>query len=246
MGLSRDDYTKFQKIYEQHKIFKNDPFAVLDQQGVGKLVEMATKLGKKARPDLEVGICGEHGGERRIGYRSRGWRRRRRRCRTTKRKPCGQRKVQTWVCGAASSQGRPFFYLLGGDGEVRDMEEGDSCVDFEIRHGASPRGPDSLARHHGPAAESTVDRCASWIFGEVAISGAQRLSHQQICNYQAALRERGKVDLSHPLLTCVRRVARSPWRDLYINGYTHHRGCRERFLRSVNRGAVERAGDHRT
>ena len=63
MGLSRDDYTKFQKIYEEHKIFKADPFAVLDQQGVGKLVEMATKLGKKARPDLEVGICGEHGGE---------------------------------------------------------------------------------------------------------------------------------------------------------------------------------------
>jgi len=63
MGLSRDDYTKFQKIYEEHKIFKADPFAVIDQQGVGKLVEMATKLGKKARPDLEVGICGEHGGE---------------------------------------------------------------------------------------------------------------------------------------------------------------------------------------
>ena len=63
MGLSRDDYTKFQKIYEEQKIFKADPFAVLDQEGVGKLVEMATKLGKKARPDLEVGICGEHGGE---------------------------------------------------------------------------------------------------------------------------------------------------------------------------------------
>ena len=63
MGLSRDDYTKFQKIYEENKIFKVDPFAVLDQQGVGILVEMATKNGKKARPDLEVGICGEHGGE---------------------------------------------------------------------------------------------------------------------------------------------------------------------------------------
>ncbi len=46
-----------------HKIFKTDPFAVLDQEGVGILVEMATKNGKKARPDLEVGICGEHGGE---------------------------------------------------------------------------------------------------------------------------------------------------------------------------------------
>jgi pyruvate,orthophosphate dikinase len=63
MGLSRDDYTKFQKDYEKAKIFKHDPFAVLDQQGVGQLVEMATKNGRKARPDLEVGICGEHGGE---------------------------------------------------------------------------------------------------------------------------------------------------------------------------------------
>ena len=63
MGLSRDDYTKFQKEYEKAKIFKNDPFAVLDQQGVGQLVEMATKNGRKANPELEVGICGEHGGE---------------------------------------------------------------------------------------------------------------------------------------------------------------------------------------
>jgi pyruvate,orthophosphate dikinase len=63
MGLSRDDYTKFSKHYEDLKIFKADPFAVLDQEGVGKLVEMAVKLGRGARPDLEVGICGEHGGE---------------------------------------------------------------------------------------------------------------------------------------------------------------------------------------
>src|SRR5580658_8786831 len=63
MGLSRDDYTHFQKDYERAKIFKADPFAVLDQEGVGKLVEMATKLGRGARKDLEVGICGEHGGE---------------------------------------------------------------------------------------------------------------------------------------------------------------------------------------
>ena len=63
MGLSRDDYTKFQKDYEKEKIFKADPFAVLDQEGVGKLVEMAVEAGRKARPDLEVGICGEHGGE---------------------------------------------------------------------------------------------------------------------------------------------------------------------------------------
>ena len=63
MGLSRDDYTKFQKEYEKEKIFKADPFAVLDQEGVGKLVKMAVDSGRKARPDLEVGICGEHGGE---------------------------------------------------------------------------------------------------------------------------------------------------------------------------------------
>ncbi|MDQ1469538.1 MAG: pyruvate, orthophosphate dikinase [Bryobacterales bacterium] len=63
MGLSRDDYTKFQKEYEREKIFKADPFAVLDQEGVGKLVRMAVDSGRKARPDLEVGICGEHGGE---------------------------------------------------------------------------------------------------------------------------------------------------------------------------------------
>jgi len=63
MGLSRDDYTKFQKDYEKAKIFKNDPFAVLDQEGVGKLIEMAVKAGRGTRKDLEVGICGEHGGE---------------------------------------------------------------------------------------------------------------------------------------------------------------------------------------
>ncbi len=63
MGLSRDDYTKFSKHYEELKIFKADPFAVLDQEGVGKLVEMAVKLGRQTRPNLEVGICGEHGGE---------------------------------------------------------------------------------------------------------------------------------------------------------------------------------------
>jgi len=63
MGLSRDDYTRFQKDYENAKIFKADPFAVIDQEGVGKLVDMATRLGRGARPKLEVGICGEHGGE---------------------------------------------------------------------------------------------------------------------------------------------------------------------------------------
>ncbi|MGB9455994.1 MAG: pyruvate, phosphate dikinase [Bryobacteraceae bacterium] len=63
MGLSRDDYTKFQQEYKDKKIFAADPFAVLDQEGVGKLVKMAVELGRKTRPDLEIGICGEHGGE---------------------------------------------------------------------------------------------------------------------------------------------------------------------------------------
>ena len=63
MGLSRDDYTKFSRQYEDLKIFKADPFAALDQDGVGKLIEYAVRLGRKTRPDLEIGICGEHGGE---------------------------------------------------------------------------------------------------------------------------------------------------------------------------------------
>jgi len=63
MGLSRDDYTKFSKEYENLKIFKADPFASIDQEGVGKMIEMAIKLGRAARPDIEIGICGEHGGD---------------------------------------------------------------------------------------------------------------------------------------------------------------------------------------
>ncbi len=63
LGISRDDYMKFSKHYEDLKIFAADPFAVLDQGGVGLLVQQAVKLGREARPDLEVGICGEHGGE---------------------------------------------------------------------------------------------------------------------------------------------------------------------------------------
>jgi pyruvate,orthophosphate dikinase len=63
MGLSRDDYTKFSKEYENLKIFKADPFASIDQEGVGKLIQMAIKLGRQTRPDLEIGICGEHGGD---------------------------------------------------------------------------------------------------------------------------------------------------------------------------------------
>jgi pyruvate,orthophosphate dikinase len=63
MGLSRDDYTKFSREYEKLKIFSADPFAAIDQEGVGKLIETAIKLGRKTKPDLEIGICGEHGGE---------------------------------------------------------------------------------------------------------------------------------------------------------------------------------------
>ncbi|HEY1754959.1 MAG TPA: pyruvate, phosphate dikinase [Bryobacteraceae bacterium] len=63
MGLSRDDYTKFSGEYEKLKIFKADPFASIDQEGVGKVIEMAIKLGRTARPDIEIGICGEHGGD---------------------------------------------------------------------------------------------------------------------------------------------------------------------------------------
>jgi pyruvate,orthophosphate dikinase len=63
MGLSRDDYVKFSKDYEDKKIFKADPFAVLDQEGVGQLVKISVDKGRSTRPDLEIGICGEHGGE---------------------------------------------------------------------------------------------------------------------------------------------------------------------------------------
>ncbi len=62
-GFSRDDAGKFLNAYYDKKIFENDPFAKLDQIGVGKLMKMAIELGKKARPELHVGICGEHGGD---------------------------------------------------------------------------------------------------------------------------------------------------------------------------------------
>ena len=62
-GFSRDDAGKFLDAYYDAKIFENDPFAKLDQSGVGKLMEMAIKLGKSVRPDLHCGICGEHGGD---------------------------------------------------------------------------------------------------------------------------------------------------------------------------------------
>ena len=62
-GLSRDDSGTFLPQYLQNRWFDSDPFQVLDQRGVGKLVEMGTRLGRSTRKDLKVGICGEHGGE---------------------------------------------------------------------------------------------------------------------------------------------------------------------------------------
>lgn len=62
-GFSRDDAGKFLKDYYDKKIFVNDPFAHVDQKGVGKLMKMASELGKQTRPDIKLGICGEHGGD---------------------------------------------------------------------------------------------------------------------------------------------------------------------------------------
>jgi pyruvate,orthophosphate dikinase len=62
-GISRDDINKFLPAYVKNNIFKDDPFATLDQKGVGVLVEIATAKGRKTRPNLKVGICGEHGGD---------------------------------------------------------------------------------------------------------------------------------------------------------------------------------------
>jgi pyruvate,orthophosphate dikinase len=62
-GLSRDDAGKFLPYYLEHGVIEDDPFQVLDQAGVGKLISMACDLGRKTRPDLKLGICGEHGGE---------------------------------------------------------------------------------------------------------------------------------------------------------------------------------------
>jgi pyruvate,orthophosphate dikinase len=63
LGMSRDDYTKFSKKYEELKIFRADPFQTIDQEGVGVIIEQAVKLGRKTKPNLEIGICGEHGGD---------------------------------------------------------------------------------------------------------------------------------------------------------------------------------------
>src|SRR5881392_1233854 len=62
-GLSRDDAGRFLPFYVEHGILKDDPFQVLDQEGVGKLIELAVRLGRGTRAELKIGICGEHGGE---------------------------------------------------------------------------------------------------------------------------------------------------------------------------------------
>ena len=62
-GFSRDDAAKFLGAYYDKKIYESDPFAKLDQTGVGKLVKMAAELGRKTRPSIHMGICGEHGGD---------------------------------------------------------------------------------------------------------------------------------------------------------------------------------------
>jgi pyruvate,orthophosphate dikinase len=62
-GISRDDGARFLPQYLETKIIEDDPFQVLDQAGVGKLIQMACELGRRTRPDLKLGICGEHGGE---------------------------------------------------------------------------------------------------------------------------------------------------------------------------------------
>jgi pyruvate,orthophosphate dikinase len=63
LGLSRDDAGRFLPFYVEKGIFEDDPFRVLDAAGVGKLVRMAVQDGRRVRPDLKVGICGEHGGD---------------------------------------------------------------------------------------------------------------------------------------------------------------------------------------
>jgi pyruvate,orthophosphate dikinase len=68
-GYSRDDAGKFLAEYDQKGILPDDPFQTLDQSGVGQLVEIAVKKGRSTKPDLKIGICGEHGGDpRSVGF----------------------------------------------------------------------------------------------------------------------------------------------------------------------------------
>jgi pyruvate,orthophosphate dikinase len=62
-GFSRDDVGKFLRVYQEKKILERDPFATFDADGVGPVVRIAVDLGRKARPDIKLGICGEHGGD---------------------------------------------------------------------------------------------------------------------------------------------------------------------------------------
>jgi pyruvate,orthophosphate dikinase len=63
LGMSRDDSGSFLPKYQESEIVKKNPFATIDQEGVGKLVKMAVDLGRQTRPDIKLGICGEHGGD---------------------------------------------------------------------------------------------------------------------------------------------------------------------------------------
>jgi pyruvate,orthophosphate dikinase len=63
LGMSRDDSGSFLPFYQENEIIKQNPFASIDQIGVGKLIKMAVDLGRSTRPDIKLGICGEHGGE---------------------------------------------------------------------------------------------------------------------------------------------------------------------------------------
>ncbi|WP_256465599.1 putative PEP-binding protein [Cardinium endosymbiont of Oedothorax gibbosus] len=62
LGISRDDGAKFLDSYQQKGLLKGDPFVTLDQEGVGKLIQIAVARGRSANPNLKIGICGEHGG----------------------------------------------------------------------------------------------------------------------------------------------------------------------------------------
>src|SRR5437870_2926048 len=63
LGMSRDDSGSFLPAYQEHEIIKQNPFASIDQSGVGKLMKIAVEAGRKVRPDIKLGICGEHGGD---------------------------------------------------------------------------------------------------------------------------------------------------------------------------------------
>ena len=63
LGMSRDDSGPFLEVYRQKGIIEQDPFATLDQEGVGELIKIAVERGRKTRPDIKLGICGEHGGD---------------------------------------------------------------------------------------------------------------------------------------------------------------------------------------